>query len=154
MADADQSRLARTYIECSFNVARMRERRPTNDACGPIIGVTIGEQSLVFCSVIRRVNRHGTVDPSRRELRHQVVRLKGTPKRLERGTACVRRYVHPRRLIGTVGPEVLMCIDDETHRMPPRVRNAPCGLCVPKIRFLFVMETAPRAAMRPRRRAA
>src|SRR5262249_21391249 len=68
-------------------------------------------------------------DPSRLELRHQVVRLKGTPKRLERGIACVRRYVHPGRLIGTIGPEVLMCIDDETHRMPPRGRNAPCGLC-------------------------
>src|SRR5262249_60355182 len=45
--------------------------------------------------------------------------LKGTPKRLERGIACVRQYVHPGRLIGTVTPEVLKCIDDETHRMPP-----------------------------------
>src|SRR5262249_52134039 len=67
----------------------------------------------------RRFNRHGAVDPSRLELRRQVVWLKGTPKRLERGIACVRQYVHPGRLIGTVTPEVLMCIDDETHRMPP-----------------------------------
>src|SRR5262249_666659 len=120
MADADQSRLARTYIECSFNAARMRERRPTNHACDPIIGVSIGEQCLIFRRVIRRFNRHGAVDPSRLELRRQVVWLKGTPKRLERGIACVRQYVHPGRLIGTVTPEVLMCIDDETHRMPPR----------------------------------
>src|SRR5262245_36939071 len=85
------------------------------------------------------------------ELRHQVVRLKGTPKRLERGVVRVRRYIHPGRLIGTVGPEVLMRIDDETHRMPPRVRNALYRLSVPKIRLLLVMETAPRA---PRSRRA
>src|SRR5262249_42132067 len=48
MADADQSRLARTHIECSFKVAWMRERRPTNHACDPIIGARIGEQCLVF----------------------------------------------------------------------------------------------------------
>src|SRR5262249_32272207 len=82
--------------------------------------------------------------------RHQVVRLKGTPKRLERGIVRVRPYIHPGGLIGTVGPEVLMRIDDETHRMPPRVRNAPCGLSVPKIRLLLVMETEPRAATPPR----
>src|SRR5262249_29111922 len=83
--------------------------------------------------------------------RHQVVRLKGTPKRLERGIACVRRNVHPGRLIGTVGPEVLMCIDDETHRMPPRVRNSLRPVCA-EIRFLLMMETAPQAATQPPRR--
>src|SRR5262245_981877 len=96
MADADQSRLARTYIECSFNVARMRERRPTNHACDPIIGVSIGKQCLIFRRVIRRFNCHGAVDPSRLELRRQVVWLKGTPKRLERGIACVRQYTFDR----------------------------------------------------------
>ena len=76
-----------------------------------------------------RFNRHGTVDPSRYELGHQVVRLERTPQRLERGIADVRRRLHPGCLISAVRPEVLMCIDDDTHCVSPRA-SSECSMPV------------------------
>src|SRR5215204_988510 len=74
-------------------------------------------------------NCHGAVDPSRFELRHQVVRLKRTPQRLEPEITRIRRHLHPGSLIGAVRPEVLMCIDDAIHRVPPRETALPTYLC-------------------------
>jgi hypothetical protein len=89
------------------------------------MGAGVGEQGLVFYQTVRRFNRYGAVHPGRSKLRPKIARLKGTPQRLEGAIARIGRHLHPRRLIGAVGPEVLMRIDDEAHRDPTTVAVRP-----------------------------
>ena len=113
-ADANEGGLARSRIERSFDLARLRKRHPTDHTCDPIMSAGNGEQHIVFRRGVRRFNRHDAMNPNRFELGHQVVRLERTQQRLERGITRIRRHLHPGRLmIGAEGPEVLMCIDDD-----------------------------------------
>src|SRR5215831_2072061 len=49
--------------------------------------------------------------------RPKIVRLKGTPDWCKNRIVRIRWHVHPRSLIRPIDPEMLVCIDDNSHRL-------------------------------------